>query len=254
MPLGKVVAPSADRMPASPKESLAFLSFLPQALDTPDSPRHNVNVRTDWYYPNMNKERSATNRNRILQTAGEMLYRQGYNSTSVDDIAAAAGVSKSNFYYHFPSKEDLGLAVLAVRREQLERLLLDTLHDETLAPIVRLRRFVGALLDRHETQLERRGCPFGNLVAEMTEHSERMRCFLSGVFGELTADLSRVIREAQANNEVRSDADADELAVLLVQAIQGMHLIVKCDRDSDSARTSGKVLIDLIAMPIEKKH
>ncbi len=183
-----------------------------------------------------------------------MLYRQGYNSTSVDDIAAAAGVSKSNFYYHFPSKEDLGLAVLAVRREELERLLLGTLRDDTASPLMRLRRFMNALLDNQETQLERRGCPFGNLIAEMTEHSERMRCFLSGVFSELTADLSRVIREAQSRHEVRPEADAEELAGLFVHAIQGMHLMVKCDRDSNAARTSGKVLMDLIAMPSHRNN
>ena len=236
------------------EKSLVWLRFFSQVLDKRLSSIHNVAVRTDWYYPIMSKERLSTNRTRIIQTAGEMLYRQGYNSTSVDDIAAAAGVSKSNFYYHFPSKEDLGLAVLAVRRDQLESLLRDTLDEPDTSPIVRLRRFVSALIERHETQLERRGCPLGNLVVEMTEHSERMRCFLSGVFSDLTADLARVIREAQAKHEVRSDTDADELALLLVQAIQGMHLVVKCGRDASAARTSGKVLIDLIAMPCAQKH
>jgi TetR/AcrR family transcriptional repressor of nem operon len=195
----------------------------------------------------MTKERTMTNRTRIIQTAGEMLYRQGYNSTSVDDIAAAAGVSKSNFYYHFPSKEDLGLAVLSVRREQLESLLIGTLRDETQRPLARLKDFLTALVDHQENQLDRRGCPFGNLVAEMTEHSERMRCFLSGVFSEMIGDIAGVIEEGQQLGEVRTDLDAHELATLLVQVIQGMQLIVKCDRDSNGARTSGKLLIDLIA-------
>ncbi|NLH99845.1 MAG: TetR/AcrR family transcriptional regulator [Chthonomonadales bacterium] len=187
------------------------------------------------------------NRDRILQTAGEMLYRQGYNSTSVDDIAAAAGVSKSNFYYHFPSKEDLGLAVLSIRREKLERLLVDTLRDTSRGPLSRLAGFLSALLDHQEDELERRGCPFGNLVAEMTEHSERMRCFLHGVFQDMIGDIAAVIAEGQSVGQIRDDLDAQAVARLLVQTIQGMHLIVKCDRDARAARVSGNLLIDLIA-------
>jgi len=176
-----------------------------------------------------------------------MLYRQGYNSTSVDDISSAAGVSKSNFYYHFPSKEDLGLAVLSVRREQLETLLVGTLQDASLRPSQRLASFFSALLDDQENHLERRGCPFGNLVAEMTEHSERMRCFLNGVFSDLIGHLATAIREGQALGEMRSDVDASQVAMLIAQAVQGMQLIVKCDRDAGAARATGQLLLDLIA-------
>jgi TetR/AcrR family transcriptional repressor of nem operon len=176
-----------------------------------------------------------------------MLYRQGYNATSVDDIASAAGVSKSNFYYHFPSKEDLGLAVLSLRREQLDSLLMETLGNATHRPVQRLDGFFSALLDFQENRLERRGCPFGNLVAEMTEHSERMRCYLNGVFTDLVGHLASVIRDGQAAGEMRSDVAAGEAAMLIAQAMQGMLLMVKCDRDAEAARTSGRVLVDLLS-------
>jgi len=191
--------------------------------------------------------RRTSNRDRLLQAAGEMLYRQGYNATSVDDIVQAAGVSKSNFYYHFPSKEDLGIAVLSVRRDDLEDLLSRTLRNRDVLPARRLATFLSDLLDHQESDMERRGCPFGNLVAEMTEHSERIRCFLYGLFADLTGEMARVIREGQLTGEFRADLDASEIATLLVQAIQGMHLMLKCERDARSARTTGKVLIELLA-------
>lgn len=191
-------------------------------------------------------KRHENNRERILHTAVEMLYRRGYNGTSVDDIVRAAGVSKSNFYYHFPSKEDLGIAVLSLRRDEMEHLLSETLHDRDRGPLSRLAAFLAALLDHQEAELDRNGCPFGNLVAEMTEHSERIRCFLSGLFADLTSAIAEVVRQGQSVGDIRTDVSPTELATLIVQTLQGMQLIVKCEKDSRPARKTGSLLIELL--------
>lgn len=193
--------------------------------------------------------RRTNNRERILHTAREMLYRQGYNGTSVDDIVEASGVSKSNFYYHFPSKEDLGIAVLSLRREEMESLLRRTLRDEGRSPASRLAAFLTAILDHQESDLDRHGCPFGNLAAEMTDHSERIRCFLSGLFADLASELADVIRVGQASGQIRRDVDPVELATLILQAVQGMQLIMKCDKDARPARMSGALLVELMKAP-----
>ena len=52
------------------------------------------------------------NREKLLEAATAILGRNGYQATSVDEILEAARVAPSNFYYHFKSKEDLGLEVL----------------------------------------------------------------------------------------------------------------------------------------------
>jgi AcrR family transcriptional regulator len=57
--------------------------------------------------------RNATEtRKRILTAAYRLLYRCGYARTSMDDIAAASGVTKRSIYYHFASKDDVVRAVL----------------------------------------------------------------------------------------------------------------------------------------------
>src|ERR1041385_2769739 len=123
-----------------------------------------------------------SSREKILDVSLELFYRNGYQATSVDDIIALAKVSKSNFYYHFKSKEDLGLLVLNQRREDLMRSLDCMLGDCDECPKVRLLRFVDHLVDSQEAEMKKGGCPFGNLVAEMADHSERFRCYLVEVF------------------------------------------------------------------------
>lgn len=60
----------------------------------------------------MNEIRSKTPsaRTRLLTAALSLIRRHGFAATSVDDLCAAAGVTKGAFFHHFRSKEDLGVA------------------------------------------------------------------------------------------------------------------------------------------------
>ncbi|HEY8393822.1 MAG TPA: helix-turn-helix domain-containing protein [Thermaerobacter sp.] len=51
-------------------------------------------------------------RNALLREGMRLMSRQGFEATTVDQIAAAAGVAKGTFYNYFTSKEDLALAAL----------------------------------------------------------------------------------------------------------------------------------------------
>jgi AcrR family transcriptional regulator len=56
-------------------------------------------------------------RQQIIQATDALFYGEGIRSTSMDAIAAKAGVTKRTLYYHFPSKDDLIAAYLAARDE-----------------------------------------------------------------------------------------------------------------------------------------
>ena len=60
------------------------------------------------------KERQRQEREAlILQVAEEVLLEKGYHETSVDEIAARVGIAKGTVYLHFPSKEDLVVAIFS---------------------------------------------------------------------------------------------------------------------------------------------
>lgn len=54
---------------------------------------------------------------RIVDAAYELFYRKGFHRTSLDEIAALAGLTKRTLYYHFPSKDDLLKAALELHGE-----------------------------------------------------------------------------------------------------------------------------------------
>jgi AcrR family transcriptional regulator len=59
-------------------------------------------------------EKPASARDRILNVAGPLFYREGYRAIGVDRVIAEADVAKATFYKHFPSKDDLIIAWIAL--------------------------------------------------------------------------------------------------------------------------------------------
>ena len=62
-------------------------------------------------------------RQRIIDAADDLFYRQGFEHTSFADIAASVGLSRGNFYYHFKTKDDILDAVIVKRLADTRALL-----------------------------------------------------------------------------------------------------------------------------------
>src|SRR3954469_18328712 len=61
------------------------------------------------------REERKTARDRVLETAAELFYRDGIRAVGVDTIITRSGVAKMSLYRNFPSKDDLIVAFLQVR-------------------------------------------------------------------------------------------------------------------------------------------
>ena len=107
-------------------------------------------------------------RERILRTAHDLFYAEGLRAAGIDRVIAEAGVTKVTFYRHFPSKNDLILAYLALRHDRWMKWFTDALERhggasagaQALAPVMKEWFLDQALGDF-------RGCAFLNGVSEM---------------------------------------------------------------------------------------
>lgn len=114
--------------------------------------------------PRHTPEQSA--RERILQTAHDLFYREGVRATGIDRIIERAGVTKVTFYRHFPSKNDLIAAYLNYRHERWMAWFTDVLGSLPRNAEFPLEPIVSALKEWFNTP-DYRGCAFINVVVEL---------------------------------------------------------------------------------------
>ena len=133
-------------------------------------------------------------RQRILETADRLFYEGGLRSIGIDRIIAEAGVAKMSLYKHFPSKDDLILAVLKYREEKLIEFFESAIERHGKRTKDKLRAFFAALKDFFESP-DFRGCAFQNAMIELADpahagsqfvrdHKRRFQDFLSGLIEE----------------------------------------------------------------------
>lgn len=74
-------------------------------------------------------EKSQAMIEKILSTASQLFIHNGYEKTSVQNIAQTASISKGAIYHHFQSKDEIFFAVLKQRYQLMEKELLDWLES-----------------------------------------------------------------------------------------------------------------------------
>jgi AcrR family transcriptional regulator len=188
-------------------------------------------------------------RERILETASDLFYRQGVRAVGVDVIVEAAGVAKTSLYRHFRTKDDLIAAFL--RREDAD---FWACWDRVAA---RHARDGEAELEAHLAWIgERvgrpryRGCPQLNVAAEFPDedhparivarsHKLELRRRLRGVAerlqvdrpGDLATQLSVVINGAFVSSQLLAEGDA---ASILIQMARALTAAARDDRSRPS--------------------
>ncbi len=173
--------------------------------------------------------RGAKTRERIVTAAADLMYTRGVAATTLDDVLAESGVSKSQLYRHFAGKDEVVRAVIELLGErviQRERAALSGVSS-----MAGLRRWRDALVQNSALQHGAYGCALGSFASEVADHDEVARRALLALFAEWEDLLSDAIRRLQENGALPPEAPVDALATGLLAALQGGYLLAQTARD-----------------------
>jgi TetR/AcrR family transcriptional repressor of nem operon len=166
--------------------------------------------------------RKTDKRVRLIEAAKLLIHQQGFNLTTLADIAQEADVPLGNVYYYFKTKEAIGIAVIEKRAaEWAERL---ASWSELTDPLARLMMLVKYSLENIE-QTARFGCPIGGLCQELGKQG--------GPLSDLAAKLLHDVL-VWSEEQFRAVGLADKAAGLslnLISSIQGMYLLTHTFKD-----------------------
>jgi len=164
-------------------------------------------------------------RERILETAHDMVLRQGYAATSLDQILAQTGVTKGAFFYHFKSKEELAGALfdryLAVEDQVLEMTLrrAEKLTSDPLQQVLVTLGLFEELFDALEAPHP--GCLIASYLYQNDLMTPDATAKSRDAFAIWRNELAEKLRAAAKTHPPRIEPDYEALGDMLNVIVEG---------------------------------
>lgn len=177
--------------------------------------------------PEPTTRRGKDTKGRIVGLAAALMYERGVSATSIEDILAASGTGKSQFYHYFSSKDEL---VAEVLRHQLE-LVLEEQSLFRLDTWEGISAWFQAMVEMQQNQRGYRGCPLGSITSELLDQGDLLRARAADAFSRWESFLSEGLQAMQTRGLLRDDADPDTLAETTIAVLQGGYLLSSTKRD-----------------------
>ncbi len=178
--------------------------------------------------------RKTDKRVRLIEAAKVLIHQQGFNLTTLADIAQEADVPLGNVYYYFKTKEAIGEAVIEKRAAELLEFL--SKMDENADPKARLLAFLHSATEELELTA-RFGCPVGGLCQELGKQGGSLADQAAKLLHDLLNWSEAQFRTLGLGNEKASDH-----ALHLISGIQGMYLLTHTFKDPKLAMREAKTL------------
>jgi len=186
---------------------------------------------------------SSPKRDHLMATAFRLFYRDGYRAVGIDTLLAEAGVAKMTLYNHFPSKEDLIVAVLNERSAALQQALDTALSEAGRTPSRQLLAVFDGLKQWFESD-EFKGCAFIRALSEYPDQDHPIHQ-AAWAYKRATNERFRTIaKNAGAKNPA---AVADTISLLVDGAIVAAH----ATGSAESATQARAAAISLLKLASE---
>jgi AcrR family transcriptional regulator len=159
----------------------------------------------------------------IVEAADNLFYQQGFEHTSLAQIADKVKISKGNFYHHFKSKDNILDAVIQLRMINTQ-IMLNKWQVKGEQPFDRIKSFVNILLV-NQNKIKRYGCPVGTLTSELAKLNHGAQNEANEIFTLFRGWLSEQF------TLLGYEEKADRLAMHILARSQGVATLANAFQD-----------------------
>ncbi|MGF6998357.1 TetR/AcrR family transcriptional regulator [Paraburkholderia sp. GAS32] len=163
--------------------------------------------------------------NRIIEAGRQLIMRRGYSGFSYADVADAINIRKASIHHHFPSKNDLVMAVVNEWRAAFDADMA-SLQASGADALAQLRAYIG----HWERCIADDSAPFcvaGMLGAERPSLPEEVAKVVKAFFDNLTAWLEQVLESGAKNDLIKLGSSVQTEAATLVSVVYGAMLAAR---------------------------
>lgn len=173
-------------------------------------------------------------RERVIQTALNLFYAEGFHSVGTNLICSEAKVNKSTLYHLFPSKIDMVLAALEVYASDLTRKFKEIAKAKIPAE-QKLEQLFETPFRANQSLKQQlgdvKGCFVGNIALELAGKEERVRTYLAYVFQTWAESIEPIVKELAINQRGSTQVDTQQVSRSIIAYLQGAILMSKAHND-----------------------
>ena len=168
-----------------------------------------------------------------MERAAELFAERGIAATSLDEVLAAAGAGKGQFYHYFRSRDELAAAAVGHRCAQVLAGLAQALGG--VSSLAGLEHALDGFIAGFE-QAGMPGCPIGTLATEVAGRNEDARLQAAAGFDAWERLLADALERMRQRGELRADAAPAGLATGLLASIEGGMVLSQVRKNVASLR------------------
>jgi TetR/AcrR family transcriptional regulator, transcriptional repressor for nem operon len=189
----------------------------------------------------------------ILDVAQELAQTRGYNAFSYRDLAGRVGITTASIHYHFPTKGDLGRALVTRYGASVAGAVAD-LERRTPDALARLRGYAALLEDvlaPPGTGVTGGGrvCLGGMLASEYPTLPLEVQSAVRGFVEDNVRWLARVLAEGRAAGSLAFPGTPEAAATALFSALEGAMLVSRTAGDVGRYRAASAWLLSALTPP-----
>jgi TetR/AcrR family transcriptional regulator, transcriptional repressor for nem operon len=196
-------------------------------------------------------------KHKILDAAVSVIRTKGYAASTVDDLCAAAGVTKGAFFHHFRSKEDLAVAAADHWSEMAGDLFAGAPYHRHTDPLDRVLGYIEFRKTLLKGELPQFTCLVGTMVQETYDSNLAIRDACARSITRHAKTIEADIREAIERHRINAPWTAASLALYTQAVLQGAFIIAKAKGNAKDAAACVDHLrrhVELLFGPAQKKE
>ncbi|MBC8044686.1 MAG: TetR/AcrR family transcriptional regulator [Rhizobacter sp.] len=172
-------------------------------------------------------------RQKILESNFKAMHRSGYNAMRADKEILKLGITKGALYHHFPTKQDLGYAIVD-----------ELIYKDYVGGWSPLNTYRGNPIDfivSHLNALQQEctdkeigfGCPLNNLIQEMSPTDKGFRIRLARILNEMHTIIKNALTRGQKNGGVSKSIKPDATVWFILSAMEGGYAMGKATQSRE---------------------
>ena len=166
----------------------------------------------------------------VLDTATEHFWVNGYEATSMRDLAEGTGLTSPSLYNAFGDKRAIYRLVLD-RYVQSALVNCTEIFEGDTPPLQAIERYIDAIIAEALSDKQRKGCFVVNTALEVAPHDEEFREVVTYIFGRIERYLRDSIAAGQLDGSISTDQSAADLARLFLGTSLGIRVFARARPD-----------------------